>query len=215
MSSFAYDIRISISLHSHKKFRRLKRFIGPMAMEYLVRLWTETAKQSYDGQLRGWDAEDVADCIGYDKDPTELVERLVAERWLDKTDEGFSVHDWAEHQPHIMKTPIYSQRGKKGAAARWSKDAPSNAPSMPEAEQAVCDTKYIQKLFHKTFARTANSNDYKLFKVIESFSVEDVDAAFKAAKGKTSLKYVTTILENLPEKKDTTSMYNFLERMED
>lgn len=113
------DIRIDINLLENKKYRRLRKRLGPAAMEALAALWCHTARNFPDGNLVGWTEDDVDDLlagVGVANPGAALVET----RWLDKTEDGFHVHDWEQHQPYVTGAPARVEAARKAGEARWA-----------------------------------------------------------------------------------------------
>lgn len=139
------DIRIDVNIHDHPKLLALEEDIGIGAFRYLSRLWCVAAKRFPDGILRNCTELSVAKLAQYDgKKPELLALALVRHKWLDKIEGGFALHDWADHQPFVIKAPERVEQGRKAALTRWEKirakkagnndaasNAGSNAASMP------------------------------------------------------------------------------------
>ena len=93
------DIRVNVLLRNHRKLRRLEKSIGPGACGYLINLWIATAVSRPDGVLIGWTPGDIAEEVGWQGDPSELIEAYKSAGWVDQRDDGVViVHDWATHQ---------------------------------------------------------------------------------------------------------------------
>jgi len=86
----------------HPKFRRLARLLnlpapwGPLGiMEALSHF---TAKHAPQGDIGKWSDEEIADGIGWDQDPSKLIDALVEARLFDRHPTyRLVVHDWHEH----------------------------------------------------------------------------------------------------------------------
>lgn len=120
----------------HPKTRRLIGLVGGNAEALLVRLWCFVTKYHGDsGRLAGYTSQEIEAIVRWDGAPGVLVGALCTLGWLHKAQNGYQVHDWADHQGHIgaLKT-----RAKKAAKARWDKigdsgdkdDASSNAQAL-------------------------------------------------------------------------------------
>ena len=93
------DIRVNVLLRGHRKLRRLEKSIGPGACGYLINLWIATAVSRPDGVLIGWTNGDIAEEVGWQGNPDELIEAYKSAGWIDQRDDGVViVHDWATHQ---------------------------------------------------------------------------------------------------------------------
>jgi len=126
------DIRISVSFKGHRKRKRLSLMLGPGATDYLLDLWITAAMCHPDGRLSRMDETDIAIEAGWPGKPLDFVQALLACGFLDHCDcEGYSLHDWAEHQPYVMGAPERTERARHAARMRHAKRKP--ADSMPEA----------------------------------------------------------------------------------
>lgn len=116
------DIRICISLPRHHKYKKLKRLIQREPMLYLVIFWGTVAEQVPTGELDRWTVTDVEDAAEWDGDMGVFCQALHDSGFLDVTDQGFSPHDWAEHQPWAVGAKERSKSaqiaGKASAEAK-------------------------------------------------------------------------------------------------
>lgn len=89
------------------KFKSLSRRLGqPMCFTagVLECLWQFCLIHAKDGCLSKYTADDLACWMEWPGDPDELIDSLVASRWLDRSDTGdLSIHDWSEHCPNWVK----------------------------------------------------------------------------------------------------------------
>lgn len=141
------DIRLSTSFFSHPKTVKLIRRTGAEGVLCLQRLWIWAAQNRVDGNLSGFDDDDIEIIAGWTGTAGGLVQALSALRFFDGCTEAFSLHGWSEHQAYVTKEPERIANAKKAANARWGKesghapgkqdavrpDASSNANSMPVA----------------------------------------------------------------------------------
>lgn len=134
------DIRISITLPRHRKYLRLKRLIGRSPMEYLVTFWISVAEQAPNGSLERWSNEDIEDAAGWDGDQGVLVEGLIQAGFLDKAENGFTPHDWAEHQPWVVgakeRSAAARLAGKASAEARKDKYGTAQPPNHARTDRS-------------------------------------------------------------------------------
>ena len=115
------DIRILVSFKGHRKRHHLEKLLGSIgATRYLLDLWLTAAQQRPDGHLKDWNAKDIAIAAGYSGKPQKFVDSLLESGFLDKSGEGYCLHDWAEHQPWCCGAPRRSQQAKKAAEERWA-----------------------------------------------------------------------------------------------
>ena len=133
------DIRLAVSFKGHRKRKKLERIL-PGSTIYLIDLWISAAISRPEGDLTGWDEEDIAIECGWEGDPKELVSALVTAGWIDNKNGVFYLHDWEEHQGWACKARKRSEDGKKGAEARWEKKRQQRIDPEPKAngEQKGC-----------------------------------------------------------------------------
>ena len=122
------DIRLAVSFRGHRKRKRLRLLLGPGSTDYLLDLWIATAMNHPDGILTGMDETDIALEAGWEGDPQAFVSALLECRLLEKTDHGYALHDWAEHQAYVVHAEDRKMQAKQAASKRW---AARNAPAMP------------------------------------------------------------------------------------
>lgn len=87
----------------HRKVRALGRIlrIHPMqAAGHVLALWCRVMKECPSGDIRAWDAHDIADAAKWDGDAEALVEALRSReiRFLER----YKVHDWTEEQGNVV-----------------------------------------------------------------------------------------------------------------
>lgn len=98
-------------LASNAKTRRAARILDvpiPQVVGHLHMLWWWALDHAFDGDVTAFDALDLADAVGWDGDPDELVKALVdcgpgdKVGFLEHTDDGRTViHDWADFTKHL------------------------------------------------------------------------------------------------------------------
>lgn len=105
------------SLFTHRKFRTLARRIGSRALAVgsLELLWA-VANDAGDPLIGS--AEDVEDVADWQGERGQLVDALVATRFLDETPDGYVIHD---HDHHC---PTYVRRRRDRERARRATDVP-------------------------------------------------------------------------------------------
>jgi hypothetical protein len=100
------------------KFKRLVRRLrkeigdGPVAAETVVaglleRMWHIAIRdpELQDGAIgRKLTPEDLAELVGWLRDPQILFDALMVERWIDASQSAvFVIHDWDVHKPNFLK----------------------------------------------------------------------------------------------------------------
>ena len=87
---------------SHPKLGSLAKRIeringGAIARGVLEGLWHLAGQHAPDGDLSRFSCEEIAEFIGWDENPDELLAMLVETRWLDRVGDRLVVHDWSDH----------------------------------------------------------------------------------------------------------------------
>ena len=105
---------------NHPKVLRLRRRLTLPAwgaVGLLESLWHLTAQHAKDGALgKTFTNEDIANAIGWEGDPDQLIDALVSSGWLDVCEVNrLVVHDWHDHCPEFVKGNI--RRMKKEFAS--------------------------------------------------------------------------------------------------
>ena len=89
------------------------------------RLWAYAAENQPDGDLSNYSSEELSELLGCSKYAKVMLQALKKCGFIDES--GF-IHDWSEHNGY-HKT--FSDRAKKAADARWSKE---KSPKPPKEE---------------------------------------------------------------------------------
>lgn len=130
------DIRLGISLQTHRKTKKLIKRLGPQGFVSLIFLWMQAAANNPNGRLGNMDIEDICVAAEWDGDEEEFITALLDMGWLDKSDSGeFVIHDWEDHQPYVVTAKQRSAKAKKAAKARWDNENSDSEESevMPVA----------------------------------------------------------------------------------
>lgn len=163
MSSTETDIRIRVGFFRHFKTRKLKRMLDAESVLCLQALWAWAAENRTTGDLGGMADDDIALSADWEGDTSVFISALVACGWLDKTERGYQLHDYEIEQPYIQKRALRiengrkgaekanenmtpeqrSERGKKGAAARWSDDECLEDAKYP-LDKCLVDARYTE-----------------------------------------------------------------------
>lgn len=117
--------RVDTALPRHRKTKRLARRLGVpvyVAVGLVTCLWGWAKEFCPDGDLGGLDPEDIADVLGWDGDPVELVAALCH---TGSNDSGFigddmRVHGWGEYQRLQER---HAEAGRYGAHVRYHVNA--------------------------------------------------------------------------------------------
>lgn len=134
------DFRLRIDFCDHVKTLDLEQQAGQGACWGLVRLIAYTANTRPDGDLRGLtDAhiEAIAHWIpreieGHPELKTfpQILERA---GFLEGGEGWWRFHDWAEHQPYVVRAPERSLIAKNAVETRWAKAAQRSAAGSKAA----------------------------------------------------------------------------------
>lgn len=112
------DARISTSLPSHPKTKKLIRRLGQEAGWNLVCLFLWAAANRSDGALCGMTDEDIELAAEWSGAEGGFVEALIAVRFLDGAACARSIHDWIEHNPWAAGAEMRSTKARWNAAKR-------------------------------------------------------------------------------------------------
>ncbi len=116
------ELNLSLDFLEHRKTKRLQLRLGNDAAIYPIRLWIYVGRyHPENGLLSGYSREEVASICSSNatSNATSIIEAML-DGFLEEVEDGFQVHDWLEHQGHLM---AFHVRAKKGAKARWDKIA--------------------------------------------------------------------------------------------
>tara|TARA_Y100001937_G_C7131234_1_gene337509 strand:- start:2400 stop:3347 length:948 start_codon:yes stop_codon:yes gene_type:complete len=138
------DIRLKLDVLEHPKIRELQDIfeeieprLGAVAFCSWLRLIIHAARNCQDGHLQ-MTTRRLKSTARWAGSGDQFAGALVEVGLLEKTKEGFLLHDWQDHQEYVANTSLRVAKAKKAAAARWSgeKEGVSeqeNATSMPGA----------------------------------------------------------------------------------
>jgi DnaD/phage-associated family protein len=98
----------------------------------LLRLWTWALNNREDGILARRDAETVSEVMRFKGKAQRLMDALVAARFLDETDDGWRIHDWADYAGnYVEKRAQTAERVKKHRQLKRQCNAPEPAEESP------------------------------------------------------------------------------------
>ena len=117
------DIRLSVNFWGHPKTVKLKRKLGLEGPVALQMLWAWAAQNRPDGNLSDMDDEDIEIAASWDDAKAgELVSALVELHWLDKTETGYALHDWVEHNGYASSADDRSDKARFARLAQVNKE---------------------------------------------------------------------------------------------
>lgn len=137
-------LNLDLDYFSHPKTKRLVGLLGRGAEVLPIKLWSYCGKfHSEDGRLTGYTVQEIESIVEWWGKPGESVTALVRVGYLHNEGDAFRIHQWAEHEGHIV---AFRERAKVGAQARWSKikgECLTDATSIAKggAEQCPIPTK--------------------------------------------------------------------------
>jgi len=113
------DARISTSLPSHPKTKKLMRRLGGAAGGwYLVRLFLWVAENRSNGDLSGLTDEDIELAIDFEGEEGVLISALCDVGFVDGDEGERTIHDWEEHNPWAAGADARSLKAKWNAMKR-------------------------------------------------------------------------------------------------
>ncbi len=147
-------ITVETDFPDHPKVSELCALLKePLAEAYLVRIWCWAGRVAQDGSLRGASAgtslEQAARWRGVSG---ELVAALVASGWLDRTPDGFCLHDWEQYAGKYLK---------KAAAERDRWHRRKHTGDSAESPRALRGKTETEKKIKKTVVPTTEKDREK------------------------------------------------------
>ena len=139
------DIRIAVSFKGNRKRKKFRMLLGDqLATDYLLDFWISVATDKPSGDLSGLDNLDICLMAGWEGDCDLFVNSLYDAGFLDKTETGYKVHQWEEHNGYASAAAARSDKSRKAAVARWKargvdtqampQPCSSIAQALPEVE---------------------------------------------------------------------------------
>lgn len=132
-------LNIDLDYFEHPKTRRLVGILGRGAEMLPIKLWAFCGKFHYaSGEMDGYSAGEIEAIAGWWGQEGQMIEAMVKVGFLDvdSTGEIYRMHNWEDHQGHIVSL---KRRAKDAAQKRWgriknaSSNATGNAPSIPSS----------------------------------------------------------------------------------
>lgn len=128
------DIRLKTGFLDNSKIIKLQRRKGADAILSLLRFWFYVAENKPSGELCGMDSEDIDIACG--NHATGMHDALLELGFIEKTKNGYRVHDWKENQPWAANSETRSKAASKAAAERWK---PQRKPTVRiDAPRMLC-----------------------------------------------------------------------------
>ena len=128
-------LNLDLDFFDHPKTKRLVGLLGKGAEVLAIRLWCACGKyQAESGRLIGYSTQAIeATCAWWGR-KGEMVDAMLEVGFIEKTDDGFQVHDWPDHAGHLA---AFKERAVKAARKRWESIRKPrddvDATSMPQA----------------------------------------------------------------------------------
>lgn len=117
------DARISTTLPSHPKTKKLMRSMGHAGAWYLVRLFLWVAENRSTGDLSGLADDDIELAIDFDGESGAFMAALSEVGLIDGEAGSRSIHDWVEHNPWAAGADARSVKAKWNAMKRHHGEA--------------------------------------------------------------------------------------------
>ena len=114
------DIRVSITVLTNKKIRKLIRRKGYEGFYNLISLWLDAAAHCPDGLFKDYYDEDLM--MAANTEDNKFIGLLLEIGLLDQCGEWVKIHDWKDNNPWASQAEIRSKSAKKAAEIRWSKN---------------------------------------------------------------------------------------------
>ena len=114
--------RVKLDFRSHPKRLALQAALGPAGVLALYDLWSAVAARYPAGNLpANTTAADIARLAQWTGDPEAFLSALLTGRLLDANGTGYTVHDWAGHQPALHGQTARSHRNRENIRKRWAR----------------------------------------------------------------------------------------------
>ena len=123
------DIRVSCTFFRNLKTLKLQRRLGSDGVVALEKIWIYAGTERPNGILEPLESVELEMIAEWSGKAGMLTEVLVETGFLEKTNRGFAVHDWKDHNAYAFHAPYRAEQASKAAAVRWR----GIAPSMPGA----------------------------------------------------------------------------------
>lgn len=129
-------LNLDLDYFTHPKTVRLVGLLGKGAEVLPIRLWCYCGKYHVEsGRLTSYSIQEIEATVGWWGKSGEMVKAMLHVGFLDEADGEFQLHDWEEHEGHLL---ALRERGKTAAKARWEKTRSSNATSNAKEGSKQC-----------------------------------------------------------------------------
>ena len=103
-------IELHQSLTTHKKTRRLTRYLGlnfpeqlPQTIGHLCLFWLWCVDGTEDGKLTDLDAQDIADAAGWTGDADTFYKAMVKAGFIEENGPEILIHDWRDYIGKLLE----------------------------------------------------------------------------------------------------------------
>lgn len=116
------DVQLNVGFLDNWKIIKLRRRIGADAVLSLLKLWCVARTSKPDGNLGHVSPEDLEIMSSWNGSQNAFYETIRDLRLIDETQDGVSIHDWAEHESYAngigRKREANAENGRKGGLKR-------------------------------------------------------------------------------------------------
>ena len=120
------DIRLSVGFWQHPKTKKTARRLGLEGIRSLQVLWAWAAVNRPNGDLSGMDWEDVELAADWQGEERKFFDTCLG-MWIDESPDGYTLHDWQEHNPWASEADTRSDAAR---LSRFARKFPEIAKSM-------------------------------------------------------------------------------------
>lgn len=127
-------IELHEDLVRHRKTKVLARELGVSRVQtvgHLAILWTWALRHALDGDLSGFDPDDIAEEAGFE-DGVDFVAALVKAGFVDRDGDRVLLHNWSKYVGHYRQSKeVAAEHGIAGNHERWHVKRGKVDPSCP------------------------------------------------------------------------------------
>ena len=122
------DIRLSVGFWQHPKTKKTARRLGLEGIRSLQILWAWAAVNRPDGNLSSMDWEDIELAADWQGEEQKFFDTCLG-MWIDESPDGYTLHDWQEHNPWASEADTRSDAAR---LSRFARKFPEIARAMRE-----------------------------------------------------------------------------------